>query len=489
VKKQKNLPNFPTTIFATAARKAQAQIRTLKKELTRTTLTGYSSLFSEVLSPSFLDRIDQTTRQRHYGFIPVFWAWVGQIIECNSSCTRSVSLIQSWARTLNLPVPSKDSSAYCRARKRISAATLQEANKQVKNHLQKCIGDKDLWHGHQLLSIDGTSVRLMDTAKNQEAYPQPAGQKKDCGFPVMGVVAVANHSHGGIVDSVTCGHQKHDAKMAPQLLHTIQQGDVMLADRAFCSYEFTTRIIKERQGHFVMRLHQSRHRKLDWRKGKKLSSYERIVEWKRPTVQPPGSELNKEEWKALPEKMLVRYIKMGYENRGGDKEMLVVVTDLLDPFAYPAEEVIDLYAERWRIEVKFRDIKTTMGMEHFAVKSPEMAHLTLQMMLITYNLIRCVMQTAAHEAGKSVHEMSFEGIRTVMTSSHESFRALSGKPLLMQKHFEAFIANCAQHVLNIRPFRREPRALKLRPKNFQLLTSSRKTFQEIQHRSKYRKSS
>ena len=80
--------------------------------------------------------------------------------------------------------------------------------------------------------------------------------------------------------------------------------------------------------------------------------------------------------------MTVRYIKMGYENRDGDKEMIVVVTDLLDPATYPGEEIVDLYAERWQIEVKFRDIKTTMGMEHFAVKSPKMAHLTLQMMVI-----------------------------------------------------------------------------------------------------------
>lgn len=50
------------------------------------------------------------------------------------------------------------------------------------------------------------------------------------------------------------------------------------------------------------------------------------------------------------------------------------------------------------------------------------------------------------------------------------------------------IKDCAQHTLDIRPFRREPRALKRRPKNYQLLTAHRHVFREVQHRATaYRK--
>ena len=38
-------------------------------------------------------------------------------------------------------------------------------------------------------------------------------------------------------------------------------------------------------------------------------------------------------------------ITLGYENRAGEKAALVVVTDLLDPTKYPAEEVADLYMD------------------------------------------------------------------------------------------------------------------------------------------------
>ncbi len=59
--------------------------------------------------------------------------------------------------------------------------------------------------------------------------------------------------------------------------------------------------------------------------------------------------------------MTLRYIKLGYENRAGEKAALVVVTDLLDAEKYPAEEVADLYMERWQIEVKFQRYRDMPG--------------------------------------------------------------------------------------------------------------------------------
>ncbi len=304
----------------------------------------------------------------------------------------------------------------------------------------------------------------------------------------MGIVGMVNLSHGGVEGFQTCGFRKHDARVAPSLLKHIEEGYIILGDRAFCSYEFSTRIIAERKGHTIMRLHQARHRKLDWRKGKKISPNERLITWTKPAKQPEGSELTIKEWEALPDTLTLRYIKLGYENRAGEKAALVVVTDLLNPIKYPAEEVADLYMERWQIEVKFRDLKTTLGMENFAVKTPKMAHKTLWMMIIAHNLLRAVMQEAAHQVGKKVYEMSLKATQCTLTSGHETFRLVTGRPRLKIELYEKFLETCAEHTLDIRPFRREPRATKRRPKNYQLLTSHRHTFKEVQYRSTaYRK--
>jgi len=484
------LTGFPHTVFATAKRRAQAAIQAVRNRLINDSLSGYALIFEGVLPAAFLSKIDPTDRQRSFGHLPIFWAWLGQILEGNASCSKGLSMIQSWCRVLKLPVPGSDTSAYCKARKRIEDSFLDRIDGQIKATLEKRIQPRDSWRGHQLKAIDGTSVTLMDTLENQEKYPQHSSQKVGCGFPIMGIVGMVNLSHGGVEGFETCGFQKHDARMAPRLLKYIDKGDIILGDRAFCSYEYIARVTTGKKGHIVMRLHQARHRKLDWRRGKKISPIERLVTWKKPVKKPKTSELTDEQWAELPDEMTLRYIKMGYENRAGEKAALVVVTDLLDPVEYPAGEVADLYMERWQIEVKFRDLKTTLGMENFAVKTPEMAHKTLKMMVIAYNLLRTTMQEAAQRAGKKVHEMSVRATQCTLTSSHETFRGVTGKPRLKKQLYDQLLDTCAEHQLDIRPFRREPRALKRRPKNYQLLTSHRHVFKEVQHRSSaYRKKS
>ena len=89
---------------------------------------------------------------------------------------------------------------------------------------------------------------------------------------------------------------------------------------------------------------------------------------------------------------------MGYEDRDRKKRPLVVVTDLLDPVKFLGEELIDLYARRWEIEVKLQDIKTTLGFELVRVQTPEMARKTLLMLQIAYNPIRSLMQKAAERS-------------------------------------------------------------------------------------------
>lgn len=447
---------------------------------------GYGLLFDDVLPAEFLCGIDQTKRNRHFGAIPVFWAWIGQILEHNSSCSRGLSLIQAWCKGAGLAAPKGDTSSYCQGRKRLSGEFLDRIFDQITTVLRGGIRGADLWNGLVLKAFDGTSVKLMDTPANQELYPQPSSQAEGCGFPVMGIVGLLNMSHGGWEGFTTGSVNMHDARAAQNLLCHVEKGDLILADRAFCSYELFVRIAA-RGGECLMRLHQARHRKLDWRRGKKISPIERLITWQKPAKQPKSSDLTSEEWELLPDQITVRYIKMGYEDRAGEKRSMVVVTTLLDPRKHDAMELIDLYARRWDIELKFRDVKTTLKLEEFAVKSPEMAHKTLRMMMIAYNLLRTLMQKAAVEADKPLAEMSFKGILDVLNTSQSLFRGLGSHHRKRARLRDELIEICATKILDIRPARQEPRAVKRRPKPYQYLTAPRHVFREIFHKENYSK--
>lgn len=481
------LTDFPRHIFASAKRVAQAQVRQFQAQTLRESLQGYALLFERCLPSSFFGRIDPTLRNRHFAAPTIFWAWLAQILESNLSCHKALALIQTWCVTHKVPVPSSGTSGYCQARSKVPVSFLEAIARKTTTHLDQGVSSLDQWRGLTLKAIDGSSMQLSDTAANQEAYPQPSTQKPGCGFPTMGIVGVTNLSHGGWEGFETCGWQTHDVRIAPRLLKYIEEGDLLLADRAFGSYEFIARVTRERKGHVLMRLHQARFKKLDWRRGQKVSSFERLVDWCKPATQPSTSELTAAEWEALPKTMTLRYLKMGYENRNGEKQMLIVVTDLLDPLAHPGMELIDLYARRWEIEVKLRDIKTTLGMELLRVKSPAMAHKTLLMTVIAYNLIRTLMQEAAAEVCKPVWHLSFKGVLDLVNASRESFRSTQLKPRVRETLRRSFISLIATKQLATRPFRREPRAVKRRPKSYQLLNKPRHIFQEIPHRSTYQK--
>ena len=126
-----------------------------------------------------------------------------------------------------------------------------------------------------------------------------------------------------------------------------------------------------------------------------------------------------------------------------------------------------------------------MNMEFFAVKSPEMAHKTLLMSIIAHNLTRHTMQRAAHEAEKPTWQLSFKGILDLIVTSHESFRPYAGKPRKLTEQLNSLIKICATRLVNVRPFRSEPRAVKRRPKNHPLLTNPRHEYEEVFHLSRY----
>jgi Transposase DDE domain len=481
------LAGFSKHLYGRAKRSAQERMRQLRQSALRQSPGGYGLLFEKVLAPEFLVSIDPTKRNRHFGHIPVFWAWIGQILEQNASCSRGLALIQAWCTGAKIAGPKGDTSAYCQARMRLSDTFLGNVLGSIEGKLRRNVRPEDRWHGMVLKAFDGSSAKLMDTVENQMAYPQPSGQKPGCGFPVMGMVGVLNLSHGGWEGFTTGSWKEHDVRAAQRLLRYVEKGDLILADRAFCSYELIARI-QERGGECLMRLHQGRHRKLDWRRGRKLSKFERLVTWQKPLKQPAGSDLSPAEWAELPAEITLRYIKKRIRDRSGEKRTLVVVTTLLEPAEHDGQEIIELYAVRWQIELKFRDVKTILQMECLEVKSPEMAHKTLLMMMIAYNLLRSLMQHAAFEAGKPIAEMSFKGILDIAISSDALFAGMHSQPRNRDDVRKKMIAACATKVIDIRPFRQEPRAVKRRPKPYQLLTSERHIFPEIPHKENYRKS-
>ena len=256
---------------------------------------------------------------------------------------------------------------------------------------------------------------------------------------------------------------------------------MLLADRGFCSFGLFP-VLLARGVDCVMRLHQARRH--DLRQGRRLGDNDRLLQWRK------GSARRNDPWAAehgnLPETLAVRLVRFRIAVPGFRTREIILATTLLDPIAYPAEALAQLYAERWHIELRYREIKTTMGADVLRCRTPRMIEKELCMNAIGYNLIRCVMQESAQRHDVALERLSFKGSLDTVRHFADRIHAASGKPRCQRQLYNELLALIASDPLPHRPARNEPRARKRRPKPYQLLNQPRHKMRVIAHRSRYR---
>lgn len=261
-----------------------------------------------------------------------------------------------------------------------------------------------------------------------------------------------------------------------------KDGDIFLGDKGFCSY-FDIANLKNRGVDSVVTVaRRAPVKSAD--SLKKLGPDDLLIKWKRPVYNAVLS-YSKEAWAALPQQLVLRQIKVRVKYPGFRTKWFHIVTTLLDAAQYPAEELAELYFKRWDVELFFRDIKTTMGMDILRCLTPEMIRKEIVMHFIAYNCIRRLMYAAAEEADIEVRVVSFKGSVQALRSWEPHLNQAKISRVERNRLISDLYEAMTNTPIRQRPGRSEPRCLKRRPKNYQLLTSPRHEMKEIQHRSRY----
>src|SRR5262249_24700903 len=105
-----------------------------------------------------------------------------------------------------------------------------------------------------------------------------------------------------------------------------------------------------------------------------------------------------------------RYVRRLTVQRPG-AEAISVVTDLLDPEAFPAADLLALYRKRWGIERVFQEVTELFGLKQLIGSTPEATIFQAAFCLVLYNLMQVVRQYAAEVAPPSrVDEISLEQV-------------------------------------------------------------------------------
>ena len=448
--------------------------RTLRKIGRIDSLAELYEIFGHLLPDRLLAPSEEGpgSRERDFSLQVTFWTFAAQILSPGTACREIVRRVEAWRQETfgcDQRAGSSSTAAYCQARARLEPVTLELIRAQIAHSLERNVLSTERWAGRAVKIVDGTGLSMPDTPENQALWPQPSSQAPGCGFPAMKLVGLFSLSSGALLEAVTGPLRAHDNTLFGGLWSKLQKGDIVLADRGFCSYATMASLAQQRGVDSVMRLHQKRS--ADFRAGKALGPDDRLVVWQKPAQRLDIQSA--EEFAALPETLPLRMIRLRVAAQGFRTREVVLITTLTDAQAYPADALRELYGERWQVELHFAQIKTTLAMDVLRCKSPEMITREVLMHQIAYNLVRSLMQRSAHVHRVALGRISFKG--TLDTLRHWSaIIAAAGKtPRQQARLIDQMLELIANDEVPERPGRSEPRAKKRRQKNYQLLTKPR----------------
>lgn len=212
---------------------------------------------------------------------------------------------------------------------------------------------------------------MPDTPELQEHFGQPGGQRPGCGFPVAHLLALFHAGTGLLMDIVVDPWHTHDMARVTSLHPTLKPGDVLVGDRAFCSFAHLA-LLQQQHLHALFRVHQKQ--RVDFtparlhtvpkpqaaQKGlprsrwlRQLGVRDQLVEWVKPVRPPvhPPAWMTPELFASFPETLCVRELRYPVAQAGFRTRTVTLVTTLLAPDLYPADALADLYGLRWHVEI------------------------------------------------------------------------------------------------------------------------------------------
>ncbi len=422
------------------------------------------------------------SRRRLFSKENTFWAFFSQVLDADGGCKEVIRKLQSYASLKGVKFPSSSTSSFCTARKKLDIQTLAEIFDHTAGYPERRAENGRL-NGRRVIVVDGTGVSMPDTPENQGIWPQTISQKPGCGFPSARICACFSLASGALLSYAIGNKKSHELPLFRQQWETFKPGDVFLGDKGFCSYFDIAKLEQQGVDSVVTLARRAPLRGAG--SLKKLGPDDLLIAWQRPRYTDKLS-YSKQEWEQLPESLTLRQIRVTVPYPGFRVRHFYIVTTLLDADQYPTGALADLYFQRWDVELFFRDIKTTMGMDVLRCQTPEMIRKEVLMHFIAYNCIRRLMGEAAKEADISFRAVSFKGSLQALRNWEPHLN--QGKLTRIER--SRLIADLYEAMTDTpkrqRPGRSEPRCRKRRPKNYELMTRPRHEMKETPHRNKYR---
>lgn len=315
--------------------------------------------------------------------------------------------------TARVPVTA---AAICKAKKRLPLQLLAEL-------VSRSIPQEplhSLWHGLQVYLADGMSFLTADTPALARRFGKASNQRGiSYSYPVPKLLALMDFSGGFIRKVIALPAARQEFTCLSRLFTAVGPNGLLLGDRGLVSFAHMALLIKSGiQGCFRLPRWQVTYGRgrCSRRLIRHLGKQDVLVQW---SASRRPKWLSRRRWQPLAQQQLVlRQIAYRVHRKGFRPEWAWIITTLNDPRQYPAEELIALYDKRWQIEVYFRDLKQTLGMQILSARTVLGVRKEVLAFVLLYNLVRRIMRQASLQQQVPADRISFiDALRWLLYSS------------------------------------------------------------------------
>ena len=296
------------------------------------------------------------------------------------------------------------------------------------SRLQKACGTRrSRWHGLRLLAADKTNLTLPESRSLYDRFGAHKGSR-GLGPICVELCCLFDLVSRAPLSFVYSKASTSEHKLIPKLISHLKKGDLLLLDSGFYSYATLSKITGK-HAQFIIPLKENVRPKVL----SVLGSSDYLCQIK----DPAGDN-------TIDVRVVFAY-RNGFRRRR-------LVTSLLDPIEFPANELANLYHFRWRIETFYLEFKCCLKSACWHCQTPESFHRELLMHMIVCCLIRLTMLGSCQLVKLSMGELSFA---RALTETRLLLRILlaTTDTDLWASIWEAHLSCCARYRVRHKPDR------------------------------------
>ena len=279
-------------------------------------------------------------------------------------------------------------SGISQARTRLGWRPLQQLYDELVGPIAGPATQGAWYRGWRLMSLDGSTLDVPDTAANAQAFGRPGASRGKAAYPQLRFVSLVENGTHVLVGSRLGRYRDGETTLARQVVGTLAAEMLCLADRLFFAYPLWQ---------------QARATGADllWRVKKhlRLPCRQRLADGSYLSVVYPSARDRRHDTAGVIE----------YTLPGDAEDLYRVVTSILDPAQAPAGELAALYHERWEIETALDELKTHLRGATIVLRSktPDLVRQEFYGLLLAHFAIRGLMHEAAVTVGIDPDRLSF----------------------------------------------------------------------------------